>query len=648
MKQLSILLLLITFRLVTFGQVYQEMPQYGYRANRMAFDSTLQIPTFCGVPTLKSVVKANKNGAIAFDSCNNKLYQYNPKTLTWTEISGGGGIDSLKRSADSIYARKNGNFIFQYKDSVSGGGGIGGSGSQYYVPKFSASTTLQNSQIFDSVNVGINTTTPAYKLDVNGTARIKNDLYADEDFVVNNYFAINTTATDFPIPDGTLGIWRRKGNGFGTKFLEDEQGGAKDKWAFVKRQGYDQTRDWFQINSSILNINYGWGNPNQSNLDGSTLLINPTIRIGNSLNTNTKIRGIYYNPTLDSLVNTTHIAFESTSGNVVMKGLKTSSSTTDSIAIWINDTLSKAPYPSGGVGGAVDTIFRTLGKDSIFYKKNNITYAIKDSVDGGAFLPLSGGTLTGNLNGTTATFSSNGSSNTFNINHTSGSGHGLEITKAGNGEGIIVNKTSGSGNAVTITGTLNATTLVKNGGTSSQFLKADGSVDATIYVSDTTALQRKSIPAYSILANNTSVTANATAKQFRDTSGVYSGTITFTGTTAPSGATNHSYRLTQVGKCVTLHIALVFATNGAALTAVQMTLPTGAPTPVQPAGLTGSIFNMYPVTSQLVNSVNQLILSSSARGYLRNNTAANGFEIFITFVSAAPGQVGVTVQYWTN
>jgi hypothetical protein len=89
MKQLSILLLLVTIRLVTFGQVYQEMPQYGYRANRMAFDSTLQIPTTCGVPTLRSNV--TKKSAIAFDSCNNKLYRYNPKTLTWAEVSGGGG-----------------------------------------------------------------------------------------------------------------------------------------------------------------------------------------------------------------------------------------------------------------------------------------------------------------------------------------------------------------------------------------------------------------------------------------------------------------------------------------------------------------------------------------------------------------------------
>lgn len=128
-----ILFLLICISAKVNAQVYQEMPQYGYRTNRMAFDSTLQIPTTCGVPTLKSIVKSNKNGAIAYDSCNAKFYAYNPKTLTWSEVSGGGGgptdttslsnrintkIDSIKRSNDSIYARKNGNFIFQFKDSV--------------------------------------------------------------------------------------------------------------------------------------------------------------------------------------------------------------------------------------------------------------------------------------------------------------------------------------------------------------------------------------------------------------------------------------------------------------------------------------------------------------------------------------------------
>jgi hypothetical protein len=89
-------------------------------------------------------------------------------------------------------------------------------------------------------------------------------------------------------------------------------------------------------------------------------------------------------------------------------------------------------------------------------------------------------TLTGALVGTTGSFTSTGGSDTFSINHSSGSGIALNITKGGNGEGIYVNKTSGSGNAVTIIGTLNATTLVKSGGTSSQFLMADGSVNTSV------------------------------------------------------------------------------------------------------------------------------------------------------------------------
>jgi hypothetical protein len=103
-----------------------------------------------------------------------------------------------------------------------------------------------------------------------------------------------------------------------------------------------------------------------------------------------------------------------------------------------------------------------------------------------AYVPYTGATAnidlgTHTLLAAKGTFSSSGSSDTVGITHSSGSGIALNISKAGNGEGIYVNKSSGSGNAVTIVGTLNATTLVKNGGTSSQFLKADGSVDSTSY-----------------------------------------------------------------------------------------------------------------------------------------------------------------------
>jgi len=91
---LSVLFLFFFFS--GFTQIYQEMPQYGYRANRMAFDSTLQIPTVCGVPTLKSVVSVNKKSAIAFDSCNNKFYTYNPKTQIWSIVSGSSTASPLQ------------------------------------------------------------------------------------------------------------------------------------------------------------------------------------------------------------------------------------------------------------------------------------------------------------------------------------------------------------------------------------------------------------------------------------------------------------------------------------------------------------------------------------------------------------------------
>lgn len=90
MKKIFILLSFVIFCQVSFGQVYQLMPQYGYEVKRMSFDSTLQIPTVCGVPTLKSVYNT-KRGAIAFDSCNNRFYTYNPKTFTWSYLGSGGG-----------------------------------------------------------------------------------------------------------------------------------------------------------------------------------------------------------------------------------------------------------------------------------------------------------------------------------------------------------------------------------------------------------------------------------------------------------------------------------------------------------------------------------------------------------------------------
>jgi hypothetical protein len=141
-------------------------------------------------------------------------------------------------------------------------------------------------------------------------------------------------------------------------------------------------------------------------------------------------------------------------------------------------TVTNSPVTSTG------TLTVTGAGTTAQYIRGDGTLATLPSVSG--FVPYTGATANVDL-GTHAiiasngTFSSSGSGNTVGITHSSGSGIALNISKGGNGEGIYVNKTSGSGNAVTIVGTLNATTLVKNGGTSSQFLKADGSVDDTAY-----------------------------------------------------------------------------------------------------------------------------------------------------------------------
>ena len=58
-----------------------------------------------------------------------------------------------------------------------GGGSIAGSGTTNYIPKFTSSTAIGNSSIFDNGNVGIGTTSPGYKLDVNGAILSTTSLY---------------------------------------------------------------------------------------------------------------------------------------------------------------------------------------------------------------------------------------------------------------------------------------------------------------------------------------------------------------------------------------------------------------------------------------------------------------------------------------
>ncbi|MFN5425576.1 MAG: hypothetical protein ACK5A2_09385 [Bacteroidota bacterium] len=94
----------------------------------------------------------------------------------------------LIRPADSsLYVR--------YKrawQKVGAGGTIGGSGTTNYIPKFTSSSAIGNSQIFDDgTNVGIGTTSPNAKLDVNGVIRSNDRIIANANNA-NGTASINT------------------------------------------------------------------------------------------------------------------------------------------------------------------------------------------------------------------------------------------------------------------------------------------------------------------------------------------------------------------------------------------------------------------------------------------------------------------------
>jgi hypothetical protein len=170
-------------------------------------------------------------------------------------------------------------------------------------------------------------------------------------------------------------------------------------------------------------------------------------------------------------------------------------------------------------------------------------------------------------------------------------------------------------------------------------------VNTKLNISDTSTLQPKSIPSYTFLANNTPATANATDQFFKDTSGTYTGTITWNGTAPTTG--NLTYRWTRIGKVVTLNISLSYSVAGVSNSQVILTLPSDAPTPTKPAGLTSSLNYIYPITSQ-VNSSATTLISSTTRGMMRNNTANTGFEFLINFGALAATNAYLTCVYFTD
>lgn len=151
-----------------------------------------------------------------------------------------------------------------------------------------------------------------------------------------------------------------------------------------------------------------------------------TTGINQTNGSNGVVRGFYYNPTLTSL-NGLHYAFESTSGKIKISDIAGTGDRfviADASGVLATATIGSGLSYSGGVLSAT----------------------------GGA-----AGTVTG-------------------------SGTAGKIVKFNSASDIGNSIMTESISLITVAGSVNATSFIKSGGTSSQFLKADGSVDTTTYL----------------------------------------------------------------------------------------------------------------------------------------------------------------------
>jgi hypothetical protein len=636
-KLITLLFVLISY--AGFGQVYQLMPQYGYQAPRMSFDSTLQIPTVCGVPTLKSVQFVNRKGAIAFDSCNNRFYTYNPKTLTWSQVSGGGGSTDTTSLSARIDAR------VKYTDTAS-------MLTPYFRRSLSANDTIRTNGRVLEINATRLTKSTSLKVDTVGITMDMTSGSNSSDFALwSSYMAISQqfgVSTNQIIMQPNVGVDIASYNASTNDGLNTTAGVG----SFWYVNEYDTIGIFPRTNGAagqVLKLQDGaqmvWANDNT--IDTSNRFVNSVTKLNDST-----IQVIKGNATTNITLTTSSIV----------------TAATRLVTTVYNSTGSTIPKGSVVyISGRHNSNLATVAPAQANNEENSYkTFALveNDITNNNSGTVIQAGSITG-LNLPTSSYTDG---DIVYLSPTVAGGITTtkplapfhickigSITRAHPNAGSIEIKIENGWQLDELSDV--SIPLVPADSVLLQFSRVDSlwhdvtitNAIGTRYIrpADTSVFQRKQLPAYSFQANGTSAAANSVATYFKDTSGTYTGTIAWTGTTAPSGATNHSYRWTRVGKMVTLNIILVFATNGAAITALQIDLPSDCPAPAEPAGLTGASQNMYPALIYTSSSTNAL-LSSTPRGFLRNNTGNTGHDFLFNFTSHAPNTAHITLTYWTN
>jgi len=584
-----ITILFVIIGQVSFGQVYQIMPQYGYSAPRFNTDSTLQLPTFNGVPTLKSN-KTNK-GAIAIDSTNGRFYFYNPKTSAWSQVSGGGGSTDTTSLSNRINLKLN---ISDTSNMLS-----------KYLRK--TDTTSISNRINLKVNIAdTSTMLTSYLKKVDTTNKFVSNVTRLDDSTITIFKG--STQTNITLRPSTTvasatrlvtNVYNNSGatitkgsviyiNGAHSSNLPTialSKANAEETSAYtyglVETDITNNSAGVVIQNGSITNLNL----PTSTYTDGQTLYLSPTVAGGYTL---TKPLAPYHYVAIGT-VTRAHPTF-GTIQISIRNGFQLDELSDVQIAL--------VPIDS--------TILQFSRVDSLWHDVNPTTAMgnrfVKRTDSAAMLLPYLRKTDTATL------------SNRINLK--------LNIADTSTMLNPYLRKSD--------TSTLSTR------------------INTKLAITDTSTLQSKSLASYTFQANNTTATANASAQTFRDSAQrTYSGTITWTGT-GPTGATNHSYHWSQIGKLVTLRINLVYATAGTA-TAVNISLPSDCPTPELPTGLSGADRILGFCTGFLVTSTNSNPTTAGATvANFKINSANNGYEFYLVRGSASIIAAYLTVSYFAQ
>jgi hypothetical protein len=638
MRKLIIILFVIIGQ-VSFGQVYQIMPQYGYSAPRFNTDSTLQLPTFNGVPTLKSN-KTNK-GAIAIDSTNGRFYFYNPKTSAWSQVTGGSSvdtislsnrinlkIDSLKRFNDTVYSYKNGSRTFAFKDSVgTNPAPVGYYGSFY-------DTTIQTAAAINTpYAMKLSNTDLSNGISISNNSRINIAHTGVYNIQFSAQFDRTNSGTD------VIDIWLRK-NGIN---VIGSDGKIVLSGTAVASQ---MIASWNYVLSAIDNDYFEimWSSP-----DTHVRLLSEVTQTSP-----------FAHPNIPSVI----LTVTQQSGIMAGTGIQ-AADTTAMLIPYMKKNDSTIYYSKYRSDTSRTNIYS--GINSKLNSSDSSVYYTKYRSDTSRTNIYSG--INGKLNkGDSTIYYSKYSSDTSRTNIYSGISTKLaksdtstlstridlklNISDTSNMLSKYLRKTD----TATLSNRINLKLNIADTSTmlNPYLRKSDTStlstrINTKLAITDTSTLQSKSLASYTFQANNTTATANATAQIFKDTTGTYTGTPTWSGGTAPTTLTNAVFSYTQVGKMVTLRITMIYTNQGSTNTRIAIPLMATMPTPVAPSGYT-STSDIFGFGAGYFGNVSTSIVAGTTGSsvcYIKGT--ATGYEVVVDRGASGSGKyVWATISYFTN